>query len=183
MSVLIDVRTQNDHALLAQMVMFCLHNGHVLFAQLPPLLQIILFDTAGAERYQRTLTNNYFRHADGALLVYDVADPVTFESLQEWIELTQKTLELTMSEQFVWCLVGNQKDRGIRVERGRALGRCEYLQTSLNFFTCALTGEGVMEVLKAITEAIHSKKTCAHTLRSNCMNLRQRRASNPCSNC
>lgn len=120
--------------------------------------KVILIDTAGVERYQRTLTNNYFRQADGAILVYDAADTVTFDTLQDWIELTQKTLDLTEPEQFVWCLVGNQKDRGIKVDRLRVQRRCEDLHTTLSFQTCALNGEGVMDTLSAIAEAIHAKK-------------------------
>eukprot|EP00731_Ephydatia_muelleri_P026599 Em0018g699a len=99
---------------------------------------VLLSDTAGVERYQRTLTNNYFRQADGAILMYDVADLVSFESLQDWIELTQKTLDVGMPEKFVWCLVGNQKDRGSKVDHVRAQSRCEDLRTTLNFLTCAL---------------------------------------------
>ena len=121
--------------------------------------QVLLSDTAGVERYQRTLTNNYFRQADGAILMYDVADLVSFESLQDWIELTQKTLDVGMPEKFVWCLVGNQKDRGSKVDHVRAQSRCEDLRTTLNFLTCALKGEGVMEALTAITEAMHAKNS------------------------
>lgn len=135
------------------------------------------------------MTNNYFRQADAALLMYDVSEAVTFESLQEWIDMTQKTLDLAAPEQFVWCLVGNQKDRGIKVEKNRVSCRCEYLQTTLNFYTCALTGEGVMETLKAVAETIYSKRTCTRSLntrgslKTRGVKLNTHGPLNPCQSC
>lgn len=116
--------------------------------------------------------------------MYDVTDLVSFESLQDWIELTQKMLDLTMPEQFVWCLAGNQRDRDCKVDRVRAQSRCEDLHTTLNFLTCALTGEGVMEALTAITEAIHAKKGYRFspiTARVDFTGAEKR--SNPCQHC
>ncbi|KAL5467114.1 hypothetical protein EMCRGX_G031299 [Ephydatia muelleri] len=60
-------------------------------------LKVRLFDTAGAERYQRSaVTSNYFRDSDAALLMYSVADSNTFENLTEWIELHREKVENTM---------------------------------------------------------------------------------------
>lgn len=51
-----------------------------------------IWDTAGQERY-RAITRSHYRRADGALLVYDVADPDSFEKLGEWLKTLQETAE------------------------------------------------------------------------------------------
>ena len=46
--------------------------------------KLFLWDLAGAERF-RTVTNSYFRRADGLTLVYDITDRGSFERLPHWI--------------------------------------------------------------------------------------------------
>ncbi|TYZ64498.1 hypothetical protein PybrP1_000138 [[Pythium] brassicae (nom. inval.)] len=58
----------------------------------PNKLRARIWDTAGQERY-RAITRSHYRRADGALLVYDVADPDSFEKLGEWLKTLQETAE------------------------------------------------------------------------------------------
>ncbi|XP_075263244.1 uncharacterized protein LOC142354749 isoform X1 [Convolutriloba macropyga] len=44
-----------------------------------------LWDTCGQEKF-RALTRNYFRKADGVILMYDVTRPQSFYSLKTWME-------------------------------------------------------------------------------------------------
>lgn len=44
-----------------------------------------IWDTAGQERY-RALVPLYFRHADVYILVFDVSDRKSFESVEHWVE-------------------------------------------------------------------------------------------------
>ena len=46
-----------------------------------------IWDTAGQERY-RAITSSYYRGAAGALLVYDVTRPVTFDSVERWLQVS-----------------------------------------------------------------------------------------------
>jgi Ras-related protein Rab-11B len=39
-----------------------------------------IWDTAGQERY-RAITNAYYRNAVGALMVYDISKPSSFENI------------------------------------------------------------------------------------------------------
>ena len=130
-----------------------------------------LFDTAGAERYQRSaVTSNYFRDSDAALLMYSVADSNTFENLTEWIELAKRYVEHYKSERFVWCFVGNKTDQERSVSIDRVQYSCQQLKTSLNFTTCARNGTNVMDALKATVASVHSmwidNKCCEETRRS-----------------
>merc|ERR1711945_46158 len=43
-----------------------------------------IWDTAGQERY-RAITSAYYRGAVGALLVYDITKPQTYENVQRWL--------------------------------------------------------------------------------------------------
>eukprot|EP00012_Vannella_robusta_P005615 CAMPEP_0206203632 /NCGR_PEP_ID=MMETSP0166-20121206/12972_1 /ASSEMBLY_ACC=CAM_ASM_000260 /TAXON_ID=95228 /ORGANISM="Vannella robusta, Strain DIVA3 518/3/11/1/6" /LENGTH=199 /DNA_ID=CAMNT_0053622961 /DNA_START=818 /DNA_END=1413 /DNA_ORIENTATION=+ len=47
-------------------------------------VQLEIADTAGQERY-RTLTSSHYRYVDGVILVYDITDRNSFESLSWWI--------------------------------------------------------------------------------------------------
>ncbi|XP_063725102.1 ras-related protein Rab-44-like isoform X2 [Symsagittifera roscoffensis] len=55
----------------------------VMVRNTPCTLQ--LWDTCGQEKF-RALTRNYFRKADGVILMYDVTRPESFYSLKTWME-------------------------------------------------------------------------------------------------
>ena len=54
-------------------------------------LKLEVWDVAGGETY-RSLSNMYYRDADGAILVYDVTNRESFESMKnEWLrEVNEK---------------------------------------------------------------------------------------------
>ena len=64
-----------------------------------------IWDTAGQERY-RALTSAYYRGALGALLVYDVTKPTTFENVSRWL----KELRDHADSNIVIMLIGNKTD-------------------------------------------------------------------------
>lgn len=64
-----------------------------------------IWDTAGQERY-RAITSAYYRGALGALLVYDVTKPTTFENVSRWL----KELRDHADSNIVIMLIGNKTD-------------------------------------------------------------------------
>lgn len=64
-----------------------------------------IWDTAGQERY-RAITSAYYRGALGALLVYDVTKPTTFENISRWL----KELRDHADSNIVIMLIGNKTD-------------------------------------------------------------------------
>lgn len=64
-----------------------------------------IWDTAGQERY-RAITSAYYRGAVGALIVYDIAKPETYESVSRWL----KELKEHADSNIVIELVGNKSD-------------------------------------------------------------------------
>ena len=49
-------------------------------------IKLKLIDTGGQEKY-RSISMNYFKHADVALFVFDLNNESSFESIQYWIDL------------------------------------------------------------------------------------------------
>lgn len=91
-----------------------------------------IWDTAGQERY-RAITSVYYRGAVGALVLYDITKPATFENLDKWIS------ELKEHADPCVCImiVGNKTDlrsqRVVSTEDGRLLAekyRYSFIETS-----------------------------------------------------
>jgi small GTP-binding protein len=112
-------------------------------------IEVQIWDTAGQEQY-RSLSPVYFRSASAALLVFDVANRTSFESLDDWLKLFKKS----SSENSLVFLVGNKidlvKERKVTIEEARDWARkhgCSYFETSAQnadgistlFSTLALT--------------------------------------------
>ena len=81
-----------------------------------------MWDTAGQERFS-TITANYYRGAQGAMLVYDIGRRESFERVQTWFERARQ-----LGGQDLECvLVGNKSDLGeaerqVSFADGEALG-------------------------------------------------------------
>lgn len=64
-----------------------------------------IWDTAGQDRY-RAITNTYYRHAIGVMLVYDISNRESFDNLERWlVELRDHA-----DEKIEVILVGNKSD-------------------------------------------------------------------------
>ena len=117
-----------------------------------------LWDTGGCEKY-RTLTNNFFRKANGALLVYCVEDGYTFENLQKWIGEASKHVP---PESFVWAVIGNKCDLPNEVEKINVEELCKQLDTTLFYSVSAKTGTNVIEAFQDVIATVHN--VCQHQL-------------------
>ncbi|CAL8235359.1 unnamed protein product [Boreogadus saida] len=61
-----------------------------------------LWDTAGQERY-RSITQQYYRKADGILSMYDITDGDSFLAVREWLDCVQvRTLDTRINSS-VYC--------------------------------------------------------------------------------
>eukprot|EP00937_MAST-01D_sp_MAST-1D-sp2_P007478 g7478.t1 len=69
----------------------------------PVRLQI--WDTAGQERF-RTITTSYFNGAHGIMLVYDVCDRASFNSIRNWVDQIRQHADIHVN----MILVGNKCD-------------------------------------------------------------------------
>ncbi|KAH3887640.1 hypothetical protein DPMN_011658, partial [Dreissena polymorpha] len=69
------------------------------------LIVLQLWDTAGQERF-RSITKQYFRKADGVVIMYDVNSEVTFTNVRNWMISVKEGA----SEDAVLLLLGNKCD-------------------------------------------------------------------------
>ena len=64
-----------------------------------------LWDTAGQERFQ-TITANYYKGAEGVILVYDASQSLTFTNVRNWL----KQIDQNADQGIMKMLVANKSD-------------------------------------------------------------------------
>ncbi|XP_053324596.1 ras-related protein Rab-43 [Spea bombifrons] len=83
-------------------------------------VKLQIWDTAGQERF-RTITQSYYRSANGAIIAYDITKKKTFASIPRWIEDVKKYA----GSNIVQLLIGNKSDmhgqREVRLEEAETL--------------------------------------------------------------
>jgi small GTP-binding protein len=116
-------------------------------------IEIQIWDTAGQEQY-RALSPVYFRSAAAALLVFDVTNRRSFDSLADWLTLFRSS----SSAKALVFVVGNKTD----LSDARMVNGQEALdwarQRGLQYFeTSAQSGDGVGAPFKAIADALGTR--------------------------
>jgi len=115
-----------------------------------------IWDTAGQERFARVLLPTYFRKAKGVILVYDITNAKSFESLSErW--MTQLN-DHASSDDLAKLLVGNKSDleASREVPREKAEQFClEYGMEMLE--TSAKSGDNVLQAFEKLIGIVHNK--------------------------
>ncbi|KAM4702415.1 EF-hand calcium-binding domain-containing protein 4B-like isoform 6-T6 [Discoglossus pictus] len=124
-----------------------------------------LWDTAGQERFH-SITQQFFRKADGIVLMYDVTAQDTFAAVQYWLRCIKERVE----EDIVILLIGNKVDcesiRKVSTEDGEKLAR-EY---KLLFRECsAASGINLME---SLTQLARCLKKHEDEMRTNVLHVR-----------
>lgn len=108
-----------------------------------------IWDTAGQERFS-TITANYYRGAQGALLVYDVDSKSSFEHVRQWYDRAK----MLGGSDLECLLVGNKIDlanRQVSFEEGSELAQ----ELGVSFIeTSALSGSNVEQAFVTMTAAI-----------------------------
>ena len=117
-------------------------------------IKLKIWDTAGQERF-RNITTQYYKGADGIVLVYDVTDEASYDKIRDWME---QILSNTQQDEIGLVLLGNKCDmepRSVTEEMGKQMA--DELKISY-FETSALTGEGIKEAFEKLTRDIMKKR-------------------------
>ncbi|XP_068873890.1 EF-hand calcium-binding domain-containing protein 4B [Aphelocoma coerulescens] len=91
-----------------------------------------LWDTAGQERY-RSITKQFFRKADGVIVMYDITAKDTFTAVKQWLI----SIEEASGENVPVLLLGNKTDN--EKEREVPMGMGDHLAKDYNliFYECS----------------------------------------------
>ena len=114
-------------------------------------IKLQIWDTAGQDRF-RAITKNYYKGANGIILIYDVTNSQTFENVKNWI--TQ--IKEEASKNVVIYLAANKIDvaddlKVITPEEGQKMAD-EY---QMPFFeTSAKEGININEIFEDIVEKV-----------------------------
>mmetsp|Transcript_27802 Transcript_27802/g.38840 ORF Transcript_27802/g.38840 Transcript_27802/m.38840 type:complete len:193 (+) Transcript_27802:99-677(+) len=116
--------------------------------------KVRVWDTAGQEQF-RTITRNYYRGAQGVLLVYDITNKDSFKHVSKWIKDVENYAEPGVSV----VLLGNKCDLEDKRQVTRSEGQAIAQEYEVDFFeTSALSGSSVEESFGSLVEKIVAKQ-------------------------
>uniref|UniRef100_A0A4X2KLE4 Calcium release activated channel regulator 2A n=1 Tax=Vombatus ursinus TaxID=29139 RepID=A0A4X2KLE4_VOMUR len=81
-----------------------------------------LWDTAGQERY-RCITQQFFRKADGVIVMYDITDKQTFMSIRQWLTSVEEAAGENIPILLLGNKVDNEKEREVPQGHGERLAK------------------------------------------------------------
>ncbi|OHS97426.1 Ras-related protein Rab-11B [Tritrichomonas foetus] len=109
-----------------------------------------IWDTAGQERY-RAITSAYYKGANGAMLMYDITNSISFNSLSKWL----KEIRDNTDRKITVMLIGNKSDlanmRSITLTEAKNYAETENL---LFLETSALDSTNVQQAFTTLISAI-----------------------------
>ena len=114
-------------------------------------IKVQVWDTAGQERY-RSITNAYYRGAEGIMIVFDLTNKESFKNIENWINEVTK---YTGNDIIIICL-GNKSDLKSCINKNMIEDTKKKLKISF-FDVSAKTGDGVEDAFKYIIEQLIKK--------------------------
>ena len=96
------------------------------------IIKLYIWDTAGQDKF-RSITSNYYKGADGIILIYDITDRKTFNSVRNWINNIKEEAPNKVALVLAGNKVDDEKNRKVQESEGKKIAD-EY---SLPFFECS----------------------------------------------
>ncbi|CAL9233468.1 unnamed protein product [Arabidopsis halleri] len=137
-------------------------------------VRLQLWDTAGQERF-RSLIPSYIRDSSVAVVVYDVANRLSFLNTSKWIE----EVRTERAGDVIIVLVGNKTDlvekRQVSIEEGDSKGR-EYGVMFIE--TSAKAGFNVKPLFRKIAAALPGMESYSNTKNEDMVDVNLKPTSN-----
>ena len=117
-------------------------------------IKLQIWDTAGQDRF-RAITKNYYKSANGVLLIYDISNLQTYENVKNWISQIREEANPNV----IIYLVGNKIDlpkekRVVNIEDGEKIAE----EFEIKFKEAsAKSGTNVNEIFEELVEKIDEK--------------------------
>ena len=120
-------------------------------------IELDLWDTAGQEMY-RSLTPMYYRNAQAALLVFDISNRASFESLDEWYDQIHEN-----TDNIFLMLLVNKVDLETKVVQTQEISNfCESHHNLIYSEVSALTGFGLDKAFNVLLQnLLHQRQILA----------------------
>uniref|UniRef100_A0A7N6FEW7 EF-hand domain-containing protein n=1 Tax=Anabas testudineus TaxID=64144 RepID=A0A7N6FEW7_ANATE len=100
-----------------------------------------MWDTAGQERY-RSITKQFFRKADGVIVMYDITIEQSFTSVRQWLTSVKESA----GDDIPTMLLGNKTDKDLERQVQKGLGERLAKDCQMTFYECsAYSGHNVVE--------------------------------------
>ncbi|KAJ1451194.1 ras family-domain-containing protein [Pelagophyceae sp. CCMP2097] len=116
-------------------------------------VKLQIWDTAGQEQF-RTITRSYFRGAQGIVLVYDITDRGTFNSVRSWMAQISDHADAQVNRVLVANKCDYESARQVSIEEGQKLAE-EY---NVRFFeTSAKNDVNVTECFTTIAREVKAR--------------------------
>lgn len=118
-------------------------------------VRLQIWDTAGQERF-RSITKFQYRSTKGLLLLYDITNRKSYETLSYWLNTIEKDIDQSNREPIPIIIVGNKCDleneRVVSTYEGEMVADSNYLA---GFFeTSACTGTNVQECFQRLAHSV-----------------------------
>ena len=109
-------------------------------------LKMQIWDTAGQERFN-TLTANFFKAAQGIVVVYSVTDKNSFNAINKWLNQIQNLAPKNVKVLLVGNKIDLKNDQEVTSEEGHSIAE----NFKLPIVECsACTGENINEIFNKI---------------------------------
>ena len=115
-------------------------------------VKLQIWDTAGQDRF-RAITKNYYKGANGIILIYDVTNPQTFDNVKGWISQIREEANQNVLIYIVGNKIDMKEERKIKTEDGEKLAGdygFPFVETS------AKEGININETFEDLVEKIDS---------------------------
>ncbi|TKS73166.1 Ras-related protein [Collichthys lucidus] len=100
-----------------------------------------MWDTAGQERY-RSITKQFFRKADGVVVMYDITAEPSFTAVRQWLTSVKESA----GDDIPIMLLGNKTDKEMERQVQKRVGERLAKECQMTFYECsACSGHNVAE--------------------------------------
>ncbi|NXS25869.1 RAB44 protein, partial [Pomatostomus ruficeps] len=113
-----------------------------------------LWDSAGQERYH-SVTKQFFRRADGVVLMYDITSACSFADVRYWLSCIQEGAV----DGVAVLLLGNKSDCAAQRQVPEKEGECLAKEHQLMFYECsAASGHNVSESMVSFIRLLKARE-------------------------
>jgi small GTP-binding protein len=117
-------------------------------------VKVLIWDTAGQEKF-RNVAKQYYKGANGVLLIYDICNRKSFERIEFWMNELKENNQI---ESLYTILVANKIDLEDKRVVTREEGEKYAENNNINYFeVSAKTGEGIVDLFNNITKGTIDK--------------------------